>query len=72
MAKFDVDSAYRTVPVHPDDRRLLGMQWKGGIYVDTVLPFGLRSAHKIYNALADTMQRIIRRTGNEVLHYLDD
>ena len=49
LAKFDVESAYRTVPVHPDDRRLLGMQWKGGIYVDTVLPFGLRSAPKIYN-----------------------
>ena len=72
MAKFNVESAYRTVPVHPDDRRLLGMQWKGEIYVDTVLSFGLRSAPKIYNALADTMQWIIRRTGSELLHYLDD
>ena len=72
MAKFDVESVYRTVPVHPDDRRFLGMQWKGGIYVDTVLPFRLRSAPKIYNALADAMQWIIRRSGSEVLHYLDD
>ena len=50
-------------------RRLLGMQWKGGIYVDTVLPFGPRSAPKIYNALGDAMQWIIMRTGSEVLHY---
>ena len=27
MAKFDVEAAYRNIPVHPDDRYLLGMQW---------------------------------------------
>ena len=26
MAKFDVESAYRNIPVHPDDRLLLGMR----------------------------------------------
>ncbi len=25
LAKFDVSGAFRTVPVHPDDRHLLGM-----------------------------------------------
>ena len=25
LAKFDVEGAYRTVPVHPEDRWLLGM-----------------------------------------------
>ena len=29
MAKFDLKSAYRQIPVHPDDRWLLGMEWKG-------------------------------------------
>ena len=27
MAKFDLKSAYRQVPVHPHDRKLLGMEW---------------------------------------------
>lgn len=27
IAKMDVQQAYRLVPVHPDDRVLLGMQW---------------------------------------------
>ena len=27
MAKMDIRSAYRTIPVHPDDRHLLGMSW---------------------------------------------
>ena len=44
LAKFDVESAYRIVPVHPEDRPLLGMQWKERLYIDTALPFGLRSA----------------------------
>ena len=42
LAKVDVEHAYRNIPIHVDDRLLLGMQWKGGIYIDTVLPFGLR------------------------------
>ena len=47
LAKFDVEGAYRTVPVHPEDRWLLGMRWSDQLYVDKVLPFGLRSAPKI-------------------------
>ena len=44
LAKFDVESAYRVVPIHPEDRHLLGMEWKGQLFVDAALPFGLRSA----------------------------
>ena len=46
LAKFDVEGAFRTVPVHPNDRWLLGMKWEDKVYVDKVLPFGLRSAPK--------------------------
>jgi len=38
-AKFDVESTYRNIPVHPDDRFLLGMRWHGiilGIELDSV------------------------------------
>ena len=38
MAKFDVASAYRNVAVHPQDRPLLGMVWRGKYYVDMALP----------------------------------
>ena len=48
LAKIDIAHAYRNVPVHPADRPLLGMQWKDGIYIDTTLPFGLRSTPKIF------------------------
>ena len=44
MAKFDVEAAYRNIPLHPSDRFLLGMKWRESYYVDLTLPFGLRSA----------------------------
>lgn len=59
LAKLDVQAAYRTVPVHPDDRHLLGMVWKEGIYIDTTLPFGLRSAPKIFNSVADALEWVM-------------
>ncbi len=73
LAKFDVSGAFRTVPVHPDDRHLLGMKWKGKTYVDKVLPFGLRSAPKLYNAIADGLLWILLNVDNvDGIHYLDD
>ena len=73
LAKIDIKSAYRNVPLHPDDRWLMGMSWKGALYIDTALPFGLRSAPKIFTALADAAEWIIRHAGvSFVIHYLDD
>ena len=48
LAKLDLEKAYRMVPVHPDDHSLLGIRLGTNFYVDIVLPFGLRSAPKIY------------------------
>ena len=73
LAKFDIQSAYRIVPVHPTDRCLLGMIWNGQLYVDTALPFGLRSAPKIFTAVADALQFIMQKHGvHRIMHYLDD
>ena len=53
MVKADIHEAYRTVPVHPQDQVLLGVQWNGCIYINKMLPFGLRSAPKRFSAMAD-------------------
>ncbi len=42
LAKIDIESAFRNVPVHPDDRHLLGMTWENQLYIDAELSFGLR------------------------------
>ena len=73
LSKTDIESAYRNVPVYPEDRFLLGMRWKGLLYIDTCLPFGLRSAIKIFTALADALCWIVTQHGvRDVIHYLDD
>ena len=56
MAKIDIKSAYRLIPVHPTDRPLQAMESKGQIYIDPMLPFGLRSAQKRFNAVADALE----------------
>ena len=56
MAKFDVQNAYRIVPVHTEDRQLLGMKWRCAFYVDMVLPFGVRSAVYIFTCIADLVE----------------
>lgn len=61
------------VPVHQADSHLLGMQWQGKIFIDAALPFGLRSAPKIFNGVADAVEWTARNMGiNNVRHYLDD
>ncbi len=73
LAKVDIAHAYRNVPVHPDDRQLLGMQWNGRLFVDKALPFGLRSAPKAFTAIADALEWVLRERGvTWCIHYIDD
>ena len=73
LAKVDIKRAYRNIPVHPEDRWMLGMRWEGGLFIDTVLPFGLRSASKIFTAVSDAVEWVLRRQGVRfAIHYLDD
>ena len=73
MAKVDLQNAYRVLPVHADDHPLLAIRWGPAIYLDTALPFGLRSAPKIFSAFADALAWVLRSNGiGQQLHYLDD
>ena len=68
---MDIKHAFRNVPIHSEDRPLLGMAWKGEIFIDKVLPFGLRSAPLIFATLADALTWMMQRKGIEWLeHYL--
>ena len=73
LAKSDIKHAYRQIPVHPQDRILLGLQWQGQFYVDATLPFGLRSAPLIFSAVADAVEWVVRTSGvKHIFHYIDD
>ena len=73
LAKIDIKEAYRNIPVHPDDRPLLGMAWGGRTYIDCQLPFGLRSAPLLFSVVADVLEWIVLQKGvSFCMHYLDD
>ena len=73
LAKIDIKNAFRLLPVHPADRHLLAMEWNNQVYFDACLPFGLRSAPKLFNILADLLSWIAEQRGVSLsLHYLDD
>ena len=73
IAKSDIAHAYRQGPVHPHDRPLLGMVWRGRYFVDCTLPFGLRSDPLIFSAVAEALEWVARLKGAQCLfHYIDD
>ena len=74
MAKIDLKSAFRMIPVHSADWDLLGMYWRGQYYVDTCLPFGLRSAAFLFNEYATAIEWIMTHNYQlrHLIHYLDD
>ena len=73
MAKVDIKQVYRIIPVRPDDRYLLGVQWHGEVLLDKVLLFGLRSTPIIFTAVANALQWIMVKQGvRNVSHYLDN
>ena len=74
MAKFDIESAYRNIAIHPSDRHPLGFKWHNAYYIDLALPFGLHSAPAIFNSVAELVEWILVHSYGieDLLHYLDD
>ena len=42
LGKFDVESAHWNIPVHPEDRCLVGMKWQDNYFIGMALPFVCR------------------------------
>ena len=74
MAKTDLKSAFRLIPIHPEDWSLLGIYWQSQYYVNMYLPFGLRSAPFLFNQLSDGIEWILKHDYGlkHVIHILDD
>ena len=74
LAKLDIKHAYRLLPVRPDQWHHLCYCWEDEYYVDTVLPFGLRSSAGIFNQFARLVRWILQTHYNIdlVTNYSDD
>ena len=64
MAKLDISDAIKYIMVRREDWELLGTVWEHKVegiaqklyYMDVVLPFGLRSAPKLFDDFAKAIQ----------------
>jgi hypothetical protein len=74
LAKTDIESAFRIIPIHPDDRYFLGFAFDGALYYDRCLPMGCRSSCAIFEAFSSAVQWIAhQKLGIPfVSHILDD
>jgi len=72
LFKCDLKRAYRQIPVCPGDYNLLGYMWRCFMYVDRVLPMGLRSAALICQRLTNAVTFIYHKWGWDAINYLDD
>lgn len=73
MAKADIESAFRIIPVLPEQYPLLGFQWNNSLFYDRCLPMGCRSSCQIFELFSTSLQFILSRKGvYSAIHYLDD
>lgn len=78
LAKVDLKSAYRHVPIHPSNYTATGLKWtftgntQPTYLFDTKLPFGASRSPGIFHRLTQSVTRMMSRRGFTVLAYLDD
>lgn len=74
LAKSDIKSAFRLLPVAISDFDLLGFQFQGSFYFDKMLPFGASISCALWEKFATALHWLTQNTSRNpnILHYLDD
>jgi hypothetical protein len=74
VAKADLKDAFRIMPVHPKDHRLLGFMYNNQFYYDRCLPMGCSTSCQTFESLSNAIQWICKSKLDIVhmSHILDD
>ena len=74
LAKIDIKSAFRLLPIYPGDFDLLGFQFKGQYYIDKCLPMGCSISCSLFEKIASFLHWMVAHKTNKMTlyHYLDD
>ena len=74
LGKSDVKSAFRLLPVAPQDFDKLGFQFENLFYFDKAMPFGCSKSCNTWEKFARFLEFAVKRHSNrgDLLHYLDD
>ena len=74
LAKADIRSAFRLIPLAEKDFPLVGFSHGGSYFFDRMLPFGASISCAIFEKFACALQWIVHKScaSGELDHYLDD
>ena len=74
MSKTDIQDAFRIIPIHFNDHKLLGFSWEGSYYYDKCLPMGASSSCQIFESLSTSLQWVMCKKfqASGMSHMLDD
>lgn len=74
LAKTDIESAFKLIPVHPDDHELLGIKFRGQFYFDKTLPMGASISCNLFEKFSTALHWIAKHKLHiaSCVHVLDD
>lgn len=74
LAKTDIASGFRILPVHPDDHELLGIQFQDRFYYDKCLPMGCSISCSKFESFSTALEWIACKKFGipRMVHILDD
>jgi len=73
VAVFDVEAAFRNVPLHPSVRKFLAVKIRDHIHLDLAGNFGASAMPGVWGHIADAMVKILLHAGIEaLLKWVDD
>ena len=74
MAKSDIKSAFRLIPIHPTDYRLFGFKFDGKFYFDKCLEMGCASSCAIFESFTTAIHWVLKTKLHVefLVHFVDD
>lgn len=74
IAKVDIKSAFRILPIHPNSVHLFGFSFKEEFYMDKCLPMGCSLSCVLFECFSSSLQDVLLRSFSFhcVSHILDD
>ena len=74
MAKCDVKSAFRLLPIHPDDYDLVGFTFDNKYYYDMCMPMGASVSCSTWVKFSSFLEWLLKSSSprGRTMHYLDD
>jgi hypothetical protein len=74
LAKTDIKSAFRIIPVRPSDNDLLGIFWQGKFCYDRAMPIGCASSCRTFEMFSTALEWVAKKhlTIPHLINILDD